>query len=527
MDISAQASIPLHIPSIGQIGGANPIVVVGPNGVGKSRLMRSVIGAERFVSAQRRTYLEEQIPGYAAEQAKNEQRSQLARAHNEPWQFSNEIDAMFAHLLREHYSALYSNNEAAKTGVATAKPFISDTILDRLSRFWQSVYVNRKLSFADMSPRVERTDSAGQQPYAAKAMSDGERACLYMAARVLTADAGLLAIDEPELHLHRKLAIDYWNKLEAMRPDIRFVYVTHDIHFALSRREPEFLVVRDEGTIEKAVIESLPPALVDALVGAATLTINANRIIFFEGVSGKGLAHKLFKAWITGARSAALGVGSRNAVLEAGRAFSSLGIISNAQVISVVDRDHGPDDWLSSLQAPAYVLPLHEVESLFALPSVLRAIGGHVGYPNGDPWQAFLARARSELDGGMPKAVSERVRARISTLLAGVFTSNQVKATVSETESAHTLALTSTNWSTAVPALFVEEEKRIRDAMAKDGHSILVVYSGKQALNDAARVLGMTRDTYASIVIDAIEKKDHPLRETVTAELGKFLPPRE
>ena len=56
--------------------------------------------------------------------------------------------------------------------------------------------------------------------------------CLYLAARVLTAEPGILVIDEPELHMHRKLAItDYWNKLEEMRGDIRFVYITHELHF--------------------------------------------------------------------------------------------------------------------------------------------------------------------------------------------------------------------------------------------------------------------------------------------------------
>src|SRR6185312_9766895 len=110
--------------------------------------------------------------------------------------------------------------------------------------------------------------------YPAKTMSDGERTCLYLAARVLTADPGILVIDEPELHMHRKLAIDYWNKLEDMRPDIRFVYVTHELHFGLSRRDPVFLVMRDEGAIERAKIDTLPPTLVEALLGAATLSIN-------------------------------------------------------------------------------------------------------------------------------------------------------------------------------------------------------------------------------------------------------------
>src|SRR6185312_12461717 len=103
--------------------------------------------------------------------------------------------------------------------------------------------------------------------YPAKTMSDGERTCLYLAARVLTAESGILVIDEPELHMHRKLAIDYWNKLEEMRPDVRFVYVTHELHFALSRRDPTLIVIRDEETVEKAKIDAISPDLAEALLG--------------------------------------------------------------------------------------------------------------------------------------------------------------------------------------------------------------------------------------------------------------------
>jgi ABC-type cobalamin/Fe3+-siderophores transport system ATPase subunit len=519
--------MPITFPSVGEIDGTGPIVVIGPNGVGKSRLMRKLAGSpQRFVSAQRRTYLEEQIPAYRSEQAKQEIKNQLNQAHTHPWQWSNEIDMMFGRILQEHYAALDSNNEAAKKGEA-AKTIVTDTTMDRLKSFWQTVFVNRALSFSDFSPTVERTDTTGQKPYPAKTMSDGERSCLYLAARVLTADPGILVIDEPELHMHRKLAIDYWNKLEEMRQDIRFIYVTHELHFGLSRRDPIVLVVRDEESIEKATIDVLPPNLAEALLGAATLTINAKRIIFFEGISGHGLAHGLFKRWIVAGKSAALGVGSRRSVLEAGSAFSQLGIVSNAEVLAVVDRDHGPEEWLSALRPPAFVLALHEIESLFAIPEVIRAVATHVGYSTNDPWMSFLGRARKELEETMPKSVAERARARIGVLLNGVFDSAQIKATVVDTKSAHVATFTSVDWPKSVPALFEEEETRIRAAMAKDDHSILTVFSGKQALTLAATVLGMSRERYAAIVFEAIDLTSHAQHKIVVSALAKYLPARE
>jgi len=524
---TVRVSVPIHFPTVGEIGGSEPIVVIGPNGVGKSRMMRGLAGAtSRYISAQRRTYLEDQIPAYRSEQSKAQVAQQIQHAHSNPWQWSNEIDVLFGRILQEHYAALDSSNEAAKLTGGASLP-VTETTMDRLKDFWQAVFVNRKLSFSDFSPTAQRTDIAGQTPYPAKTMSDGERTCLYLAARVLMAEPGMLVVDEPELHMHRKLAIDYWNKLEEMRPDIRFLYVTHDLHFGLSRQDRVLLVVLDEGRVERACIDELPHGLTEALLGAATLTTNARRVIFFEGISGKGLASDLFKKWIRGGKSAAVGLGSRTFVLDAGAAFAQLGIISNANVLAVVDRDHGPESWLAALKAPAFVLALHELESLFALPEVLRFLAVHFAYAGPDVWQSFLERAREQLEASIPKMVAERVRARIGALLDGAFSGSQIKATVADTAEAHADSMEGIWSGDTIRKMFDEEESWIRTEMARNDHGILIPMSGKHALTVAADVLGTRRHAYASVVLQAIDNPKHALHGAIVAEWEKYLPARE
>ena len=526
-EISARASTPISFPVVGEIGGFEPIVVIGPNGVGKSRMMRQVAGSpNRFISAQRRTYLEEQIPTSRSDQSKAQMDSHLQQALSNPWQWSNEIDYLFGRILQEHYAALDSNNETAKESGTASVP-VTETSMDRLKSFWQSVFVNRKLSFSDFSPTAHRTDVAGHAPYPAKTMSDGERTCLYLAARVLTADPGMLVVDEPELHMHRKLSIDYWNKLEEMRPDIRFVYVTHDLHFGLSRQDRVLLAVLDDARVERASIDELPHGLSEALLGAATLTTNARRIVFFEGVSGKGLASDIFKKWIRNGKSAAVGLGSRSFVLDAGSAFAQVGIISNADIVAVVDRDHGPESWLATLKAPAFVLALHEIESLFALPAVLRVVAAHLAYAGPDAWQLFLERARAGLEASMPKVVAERVRARIGTLLDGAFSGDQVKETVADTAESHAGAMAQLGSGSTIREMFAQEEAWIRTEMARDDHGILIPLSGKVALTIAASVLGIGRRAYASVVLKAIDDSKHALHREIAAEWAKYLPARE
>src|SRR5688500_17911129 len=42
-----------------------------------------------------------------------------------------------------------------------------------------------------------------------------------------------------ELHLHRALQAPLWDEIEAERADCLFVYLTHDLDFAASRRSEE------------------------------------------------------------------------------------------------------------------------------------------------------------------------------------------------------------------------------------------------------------------------------------------------
>jgi predicted ATP-dependent endonuclease of OLD family len=77
--------------------------------------------------------------------------------------------------------------------------------------------------------RLDAPDTA--LPYNLRQMSDGERTVLYMAARVMTADHQVILVDEPELHMHSRLSVQLWDEAEKLRPDCRFVYITHDAQF--------------------------------------------------------------------------------------------------------------------------------------------------------------------------------------------------------------------------------------------------------------------------------------------------------
>lgn len=67
-------------------------------------------------------------------------------------------------------------------------------------------------------------------------MSDGERVTFYLIGRCVSVpENSIIIIDEPELHLHKAIQYALWDRIERVRNDCLFVYLTHDVEFAASR----------------------------------------------------------------------------------------------------------------------------------------------------------------------------------------------------------------------------------------------------------------------------------------------------
>ena len=56
---------------------------------------------------------------------------------------------------------------------------------------------------------------------------------------------GVFIVDEPELHLHRAIQARLWDAVEIARPDCTFVYITHDLGFAASRKDATKVWLRE------------------------------------------------------------------------------------------------------------------------------------------------------------------------------------------------------------------------------------------------------------------------------------------
>jgi hypothetical protein len=445
------------------------------------------------ISAQRRTWVDDNLPVQEEKTLRNNVRSQQDRWRQNSWQPTEEINFVLSTLIQDHTNLLTARNEEAISRRSALDP-VNDTRLIQLQTLWGRLFPKRKLEIGGFFPKVKRLDGAGEsEPYSLRQMSDGERTALYMAARVLTAEHPIILVDEPELHMHSRLSVRFWDEAQSLRPHCRFVYVTHDLSFALSRREGTVLICRASDSAEPLILDGVPSSVAEEVLGAATLPFHAKRIFLYEGEDGRGFASEFFTAWFNDDETFTVPCGDRDSVRAATTGLSAVGVVG-ASVVGLVDRDFYSDAALAGMPATVDVLPLHEIESVLCDKPVVAAIAVHLGKDPDEAWSQFLQRVRREFRGQtLSGVIARRVRARVGDLLDGAFEAAQVVADLDDTRDRHARSLSGLDLPERIASLFAEERKRVSDALASGGSSMLEVLPGKHLLSLLAPVLGFGR----------------------------------
>jgi len=529
-----QTSIPINLGDGKQLTGTRPVLIVGPNGSGKTRRstqLAQLNGAE-IISALRNIALRSDIPAYSPIQAKNNLENLIQQRQSNYWELSNEIDSLFAKLLAEDAAAAIRFRDGF-TLQTTTKP--DDTVLQQTRRLWSRVFPGRQLSFDSYTASVSSEYAGTGVSYTANTMSDGERVALYLAGRILNAKPGVVVIDEPELYFHSRLAVRFWDELELDRPDIRFVYITHDLPFALSRKDAQYVLINPKtGTQVLPVDQGLPQAVTLAILGAASFSIYARRIVFCEGTEGQASDYTLYRAWFAERGTAVIPVGSCKEVIRCTESFGSSKLVIGLSAIGIIDRDYWPDAFLASMPSGVIALAVHEVESLFCIRGVFKAVAQHLGTPEGEldtKYEAFLAKVRSQSsDSLITKQIAERCKRRVEPLLLQHVGGLKGSDDLATFEAEALAVLNPSSWSIDGAGIFKEEKAKVRSAIAGLEADLLAVLPGKPMIHIAAQVLGLKVDAYQTLVEVALRSKDQnmaKLKAGLEATLGQCLPPRE
>ncbi len=389
LSLPVSGAVPSSTTSISSKG---PIVVVGANGSGKSRL-GSWIELEHGeaakvhrISAQKSLMM----PEYASPTSIDRAERALLWGHPDmdkygynkvPYRWGMKPSTFllndYEHLVNLLFSDESESNARWKRQVKeslTEKIDPPETRLDTVKRIWEEVLPHRELIIG--GGKVETVVSGKPEArYNASEMSDGERVIFYLIGQALSAPKdGIVIIDEPELHLHRSIQATLWDKIEAERPDCLIVYLTHDLDFAASRLTATkvcltgfdgqswnwYVVPENDDIPEEAFLEILG---------------SRKPIIFVEGDKGS-LDYFLFQKLYPEFTIAPCGGASQ--VVHATRSFSSFETLHRLTSHGIIDRDFRDDKEVKYLKGMSvFVLEFSETENLLLSEKVLFTIAKH------------------------------------------------------------------------------------------------------------------------------------------------------
>lgn len=192
-------------------------------------------------------------------------------------------------------------------------------------------------------------------------MSEGEKEILYLIGRVLFAPQnGYIIVDEPEIHLHKAIVNKLWDKLEQVRKDCHFVYLTHDLDFATSRNAQKCWIKRyhypSHWEIETIEGSEIPEKLLLEILGSR------KDILFCEGKENS-LDTQIFE--ILFPNYTIIPSGSCSNVISYTKAFNNMPN-KTTNAYGIIDRDFRPDKQIEDFKGKKiYSYDVSEIENLF------------------------------------------------------------------------------------------------------------------------------------------------------------------
>lgn len=502
------------------ITGHHPIVIVGPNGSGKTTFGSELANRNNaeWIGATRNLQFGDSIAMQTPEQSRKDVTNVKKQSKTKPWTLSNELNSLLAKLKAEDAeSAIKYRNES----ILNTDSIPERTKIIELTHLWNSIFPTREINFTSYSPMV-KVGHRNNANVTISRMSGGERVALYLLARVLDASPGIVFIDEPELHFHSILAKRFWSEMENIRDDCRFVYITHDLPFAISRKNVQFMIISSFDNYNLLSIdETLPQDIVESIIGAATFSISSKRIVFCEGARNNQRDDSLYSSWFSDEHTAVIPVGSCEDVIKCVEVFNDNPIVQGVNAIGIIDRDYWPDIYFSGMNEKIFVLPVHEIESLICIKGVFSGLAKQVGLPAEEiekKYNEFLSSAKAKFTGlQLNKQILERVKRRSELNIRGILNSVPPNIDVEEVKENYINALNSTNWGFSPLDIFNEEQVRVSTALSSDELEFLKIFPGKSIHGLVAEKLGISLERIYSLVSSALNIPDEVSMQPISA----------
>lgn len=346
------------------------VVFVGPNGCGKTTLLRNLINATG----------EDQIGYYPADRllvindSYNPERdfATFSKSYQNADKYASDIDNQSqAHYIVQQINqtiTLFEKKRATEMDLyAKGKLRLEDSLTEKILGIWNELIKDRIL-FSEGALKVQ---TLGGTEYPIKYLSSGEKSIFYFLACIfLKEKKSYYFVDEPENNLNPSIVSKLWDIIEKHREGSIFVYLTHDSNFVASRINSKlFWIEKYDGTewVYKPLPENdnLPQHLMVALVG------NREPVLFCESQDEYKYDDIVFKMMFPEFK--VIPAAGCDAVIAKVKAYSIAGLPQKA--LGIIDCDYKDQSYLEGQETDGiFHLPFFEIENFLFSEEIITGV---------------------------------------------------------------------------------------------------------------------------------------------------------
>ena len=442
------------------------VVFVGPNGCGKTTLLRNLINATG----------EDQIGHYPADRllvindSYNPERdfATFSKSYQNADKYASDIDNQSqAHYIVQQINqtiTLFEKKRATEMDLyAKGKLRLEDSLTEKILGIWNELIKDRIL-FSEGALKVQ---TLGGTEYPIKYLSSGEKSIFYFLACIfLKEKKSYYFVDEPENNLNPSIVSKLWDIIEKHREGSIFVYLTHDSNFVASRINSKlFWIEKYDGTewAYKPLPENdnLPQHLMVALVG------NREPVLFCESQDEYKYDDIVFKMMFPEFK--VIPAAGCDAVIAKVKAYSISGLPQKA--FGIIDCDYKDQSYLEGQETDGiFHLPFFEIENFLFSEEI---ITGVIATFSRDKENAF-ANLKSALKNDFISKKEQWIIRKIAFRLRETFFTGKIKRLKDFPE----LKVEYTSFSSSVDldALHASYEAEIQRVIDADDYNTLLRY---------------------------------------------------
>lgn len=287
------------------------------------------------------------------------------------------------------------------------------TVLSETILIWNELISNKKLTRDGLKVLV----SYGGAKFSLSKLSEGERSILYLIGQCLfTPYNSIIIIDEPDLHIHKSIISNLFDKIESKRKDCAFIYITHDIDFITSRIAEKYVIKEfnrsndtNDDKWEILKIEEnddIPEDILNLIVGSR------KPILFVEGESGKNSLDRIYQSVYPEFK--VILSGNCAEVINRTKAGNKLGEHHRLKCFGLIDADGKTQIELDKLKEESiHALPVAIIENVFLIPDVARIIYQITGVSEPFEEETFIVNSIKWLNSNLDwqtKTAKDKIR---------------------------------------------------------------------------------------------------------------------